>query len=77
MIVDAMPFYTLLFDPSATSETATPHAAAMRDAMLAARPSKYVSTLKALARPCARSFYGPKPRIKTPRVLLTAWHKSV
>jgi len=40
MIVDAMPFYTLLFDPSATSETATPHAAAMRDAMLAATPEQ-------------------------------------
>lgn len=40
MIVDAMPFYTLLFYPSATSETATPHAAAMRDAMLAATPEQ-------------------------------------
>lgn len=40
MIVDALPFYTLLFDPSATSETATPHAAAMRDAMLAATPEQ-------------------------------------
>lgn len=40
MIVDAMPFYTLLFDSSATSETAAPHAAAMRDAMLAATPEQ-------------------------------------
>ncbi len=40
MIVDAMPFYTLLFDPSATSETAAPHAAAVRDAMLAATPEQ-------------------------------------
>lgn len=40
MVVDAMPFYTLLFDPSATSETAAPHAAAMRDAMLAATPEQ-------------------------------------
>ncbi|WP_300635249.1 alpha/beta hydrolase [Pseudomonas sp.] len=40
MIVDAMPFYTLLFDPFATRETATPHAAAMRDAMLAATPEQ-------------------------------------
>lgn len=40
MIVDAMPFYTLLFDPRATSETATPQAAAMRDAMLAATPEQ-------------------------------------
>ena len=36
MIVDALPFYTLLFDLSATSETAIPQAAAVRDAMLAA-----------------------------------------
>ena len=40
MIVDALPFYTLLIAPSATSETATPHAAAMRDAMLAATPEQ-------------------------------------
>lgn len=40
MIVDAMPFYTLLFDPTATSETATPHASAMRNAMLAATPEQ-------------------------------------
>ena len=40
MIVDALPFYTLLFDPSATPETATPHAVAMRDAMLVATPEQ-------------------------------------
>ncbi|AZF22421.1 alpha/beta fold hydrolase [Pseudomonas sp. R3-52-08] len=40
MIVDAMPFYTLLFDPFATRETATPQAAAMRDAMLTATPEQ-------------------------------------
>lgn len=40
MIVDALPFYTLLFDPGATSETATPQAAVMRDAMLAATPGQ-------------------------------------
>ncbi len=40
MIVDALPFYTLLFYPGATSETATPHAAAMRNAMLAATPEQ-------------------------------------
>ncbi|AZF05693.1 alpha/beta fold hydrolase [Pseudomonas sp. R5-89-07] len=40
MIVDALPFYTLLFDTTATGETATPHASAMRDAMLAATPEQ-------------------------------------
>lgn len=36
LIVDALPFYSLLLDPAATSETAKPRAAAFRDAMVAA-----------------------------------------
>lgn len=36
LIVDALPFYSLLIDPAATSETVKPRAAAFRDAMLAA-----------------------------------------
>lgn len=36
MIVDALPFYSLLLDPSATSEKATPGAAAFRATLLAA-----------------------------------------
>ncbi|MCO8249062.1 alpha/beta fold hydrolase [Comamonas thiooxydans] len=36
VIVDALPFYSLLFNPAATSETARPGAAAFRDALLAA-----------------------------------------
>ncbi|MFK0092049.1 alpha/beta fold hydrolase [Pseudomonas sp. NPDC090592] len=36
MVVDAMPFYTLLIDPTATAEAAVPQAAALRDATLAA-----------------------------------------
>ena len=36
MVVDALPFYTLLIDPAATPETAAPHAATLRDAMMAA-----------------------------------------
>lgn len=36
MIVDALPFYSLLFDPAATSETARPGADAFRAAWLAA-----------------------------------------
>ncbi|MFT8809520.1 alpha/beta fold hydrolase [Gluconobacter sp.] len=35
MIVDALPFYTLLLDPTATSETARPRATAFRTALLA------------------------------------------
>ncbi|HDS1817694.1 TPA: alpha/beta hydrolase [Pseudomonas putida] len=40
MIVDALPFYTLIMDPSATRETAAPHAAALRDALLASPPEQ-------------------------------------
>jgi len=40
MIVDALPFYTLLMDPAATRETAAPHAAAFRDALLASPPAQ-------------------------------------
>lgn len=36
MIVDALPFYSLLFDPAATSETSRPRANAFREALLAA-----------------------------------------
>ncbi|MFV3288722.1 alpha/beta fold hydrolase [Pseudomonas sp. NY11955] len=36
MVVDALPFYTLLIDPAANAETAAPQAAAFRDALLAA-----------------------------------------
>ncbi|WP_341522868.1 alpha/beta hydrolase [Pseudomonas sp. G.S.17] len=36
MIVDALPFYSLLMNPSATSETVAPHAVQMRDSLLAA-----------------------------------------
>ena len=41
MIVDALPFYSLLIDPSATGETAKPGAAAFRDAMLAAPAAQF------------------------------------
>ncbi|MGO3982940.1 alpha/beta hydrolase [Pseudomonas sp. SAS7] len=36
MVVDALPFYTLLIDPTATAEKAAPQAAAFRDGMLLA-----------------------------------------
>lgn len=40
MIVDALPFYTLIIDPAATSETAARHAAAMRDFLLEQSPEQ-------------------------------------
>ena len=36
MVVDALPFYTLLIDPAATAGTAAPQAAALRDATMTA-----------------------------------------
>ncbi|WAH51966.1 alpha/beta hydrolase [Pseudescherichia vulneris] len=40
MIVDALPFYTLMIDPAATSETAVRQATAMRDGLLAQSPEQ-------------------------------------
>ncbi|MBH3395423.1 MULTISPECIES: alpha/beta fold hydrolase [Pseudomonas] len=48
MVVDALPFYTLLIDPAATAETAAPQAAALRDAMLAA-PAAQAETMQRAA----------------------------
>ena len=40
MIVDALPFYTLMIDPTATSETAVRQATTMRDWLLAQSPEQ-------------------------------------
>lgn len=42
MIVDALPFYTLMIDSAATSETAARHATAMRDWLLVQSPEQLV-----------------------------------
>ncbi|WP_277976050.1 alpha/beta fold hydrolase [Pantoea endophytica] len=41
MIVDALPFYTLMIDPAATSETAAQHASAMRDWLNGQSPEQF------------------------------------
>lgn len=46
MIVDALPFYTLMIDPAATSETAARHATSMRDWLLAQSPEQIVEFQK-------------------------------
>ncbi|WP_337015203.1 alpha/beta fold hydrolase [Leclercia sp. AS011] len=46
MIVDALPFYTLMLDPAATSETASRHAGATRDWMLAQSPEEFIAFQK-------------------------------
>ncbi|MER1975969.1 alpha/beta fold hydrolase [Pseudocitrobacter faecalis] len=40
LIVDALPFYSLMFDPAATSETAARHATSMRDWLLSQSPEQ-------------------------------------
>lgn len=44
LIVDALPFYTLMFDPAATSETAARHATSMRDWLLSQSPEQIVES---------------------------------
>lgn len=44
MIVDALPFYTLITDPAATSETAVRQASAMRDWLLAQSPEQRLAS---------------------------------
>lgn len=46
MIVDALPFYSLLFDPGATVKTIMPRAVAFRDAMMAA-PAEQADAIQA------------------------------
>ncbi|MBB3307737.1 pimeloyl-ACP methyl ester carboxylesterase [Enterobacter sp. Sphag1F] len=41
MIVDALPFYTLMIDPAATTETAARHATATRDWLLGQSPRQF------------------------------------
>lgn len=47
MIVDALPFYTLMIDPAATRDTAVPHATATRDWLLGQSPEQMVEFQKA------------------------------
>ena len=47
MIVDALPFYTLMIDPSATSETAVQHATATRDWLMGQSAEQMVEFQKA------------------------------
>lgn len=46
MIVDALPFYTLIIDPAATSETAVRQATTMRNWLLAQSPEQRVASQK-------------------------------
>ncbi|MDF7650009.1 alpha/beta hydrolase [Pantoea sp. Acro-805] len=46
MIVDALPFYTLMIDPAATSKTASQQAGASRDWILAQSPEQFAAFQK-------------------------------
>ena len=46
MVVDALPFYTLMLNPTATRESATPQAAATRDWLLAQSPDQRLAFQK-------------------------------
>ncbi|CAN5677167.1 alpha/beta hydrolase [soil metagenome] len=48
VIVDALPFYSLLFSPAATVEAVTPRAIAFREAMMAA-PAEQANNMQAAA----------------------------
>mgnify|MGYP003606242349 CR=1 FL=1 len=49
VVVDALPFYSLLFDPAATVHSAEPGARAFRDAWLAASPEQLAAMQQASA----------------------------
>ena len=49
VVVDALPFYSLLFSPAATVESATPGAQAFRDAWLKATPEQRAAMQEASA----------------------------
>lgn len=60
MIVDALPFYTLMIDPAATSETASQRAIATRDWILAQSPEEFVAFQKtSIARLAKTEAVGP------------------
>ena len=68
MIVDSLPFFSLLFSPTATPESVRPQAAAMRDATIAMSAETFASQQAMVA-----------PRyVKSPdgQALMLAWSKA-
>ncbi len=47
LVVDALPFYSLMFNPAATSETVAPQATAMRNLILGQSPVQFAEFQKA------------------------------
>lgn len=79
MAVDALPFFSLLFSPQTTSDTARPFADRMRDSMLAMSPEAYAASQPAgLARlvmnPAARERHAAASAASDRRVVAQAMH---
>jgi len=55
MVVDALPFYSLLFNPAATSETVAPQATATRNLILGQSPEQFAEFQKASLARLART----------------------
>lgn len=55
MIVDALPFFGMLFGPQATAQSVTPQAAAARDKVLAGGQASYASAEPAIMRTLLKS----------------------
>lgn len=68
MIVDSLPFFSLLFSPTVTAESVRPQAAAMRDATIAMSPEAFASQ-QAMAAP---------RYVKSPegQALMLTWSKA-
>ena len=68
MIVDSLPFFSVLFAPSATADAMKPQAAAMRDGMIAMSPEAFASQQAMSAPRFAKSPEGQK--------LMLDWSKA-
>ena len=60
VIVDALPFYGMVFDPSATVDTVAPQAAAMHDQMIAVPDDQFAAMQPAIIKQMVRDDEGGK-----------------
>jgi pimeloyl-ACP methyl ester carboxylesterase len=79
MVVDALPFFSLLMDPAATPESVRPQADAARDGLLRLEPAAYATAQRAgLGRlvkdPAARGRHGDAAAASDPGVVARAMH---
>jgi pimeloyl-[acyl-carrier protein] methyl ester esterase len=67
MVVDALPFFSLMIDPNATAESIRPQAAAARDQMLAQTPEEFA----------ASQMFTMNRLVRTESLRFTAWNWSL